>query len=124
MLLLGKLLDDWGYVFLLYPSLATIAIDIGQLVDAQRVRLVKRDKIQLSNRGGGFGWRGVLDESKSASKSEHVPSPPGRTVSGEPEGQDEPERHPILAHRHENQIFLVLPTEFSFFSRNLTSFGF
>jgi hypothetical protein len=53
-------------VLLIDAPLSPIPVDIGELVDAQRVPLVKREVIKLPYGGRGLGSRGEFDKGEAA----------------------------------------------------------
>lgn len=65
MLLLIERLDNRLFVFLLDPTLSAIALDVGQLVDAQRVLLVEGNHVQLADSRAGLGGGRELDKGKA-----------------------------------------------------------
>jgi hypothetical protein len=50
-------------------ALAAVALNIGQLVDAQRVAPVEGDVVELPDGGRGLAGGRVLDEGEAASVS-------------------------------------------------------
>lgn len=56
-LLFLERLDGGGSVLLIDATLTAIAVDVGQLVDAQSVLLVERGVVELAHGCGGLGGR-------------------------------------------------------------------
>jgi hypothetical protein len=71
-LLFLELLDLGGVVLLVDAAFASVAVDIGELVDAQGVFLVERGVVELADRSGGLGGRRILDKRKPAEVSRRL----------------------------------------------------
>ena len=58
-----------GGVFVVYPALAAVPLNVDQLVDAQGVPLVEGDVVELSDGRRGFSGGGVLNKGKPGTSS-------------------------------------------------------
>lgn len=65
MLLLGEVLDLGRLVGLVDATFSAVALDIGELVNAESVLLVEGGEVELASSGGSLGGRGVLDKGES-----------------------------------------------------------
>lgn len=64
-LTLGEIFNLRSVVSLIDTALASVALDVTNLVDAQNVLLVERSAVELAGGGSGFSGRRVFDEGEA-----------------------------------------------------------